>query len=543
MYLTRAWFRIAAFILAFLFSLSCNDAPVEDESISDGQTESTSEDTEETDSASESESEEDSEEENSEEDSEETSELPAGTLVISATIPGDLDVDTAIAMPVFRGKIEKDASIKAKKSSIASGALSLNIDTEETLFLSEGEGHNVKVDSHVLVTYKDTGDRFADAETMQFINVPLSDTENALNLFTSAYKDKTMELGDLTSENGQLIAAKSFTEEEFTDLSTEVLEELAKTDDALRSARNNFMNYDPETKEYMESLPYFQWNSVISPAINQFSPVTDTTFNYNGYGFYFSAVFNGFTLESLCLNSDESFKAIKLVPPVPVSTGTGDNTQTVSEFTNAANPGETPVINQGNGSRKECSGGGVYGYTYPEYPEVGFNWGGLNGAISEGYWKFYIEDQLKAQFDFAAVYPFDANDKPLVYIPSVKISVDPPTKEVFAVDIELYLYKNGSYQKITDPTAFKKIAANLGFSFTEHGDGGAQIEDYKEIEFIGGETLQLDLTKFNHRWFYTGDSSTTFESGKRLDKIAFQYEIYGSSFRFEYRQNLDGSSN
>ena len=198
------------------------------------------------------------------------------------------------------------------------------------------------------------------------------------------------------------------------------------------------------------------------------------------------------------------------------------------------------MINQGNGSRRECADAGIYGYTYPEYPEVGFNWGGFKGPITPGYWGFYVDEELKAKFDFASVYPFDANDKPLVYVPSVKISIDETNQKVNRVEVELYLFRDDQYVKVTDPTAFKKIASSVGFSFTQADGSAGQIEDYREIEKTFQEqTLQIDLAQFNHEWHYADSNSVNLDSGKRLDKIAFQYEIYGISYRFEFRRKLE----
>ena len=194
-------------------------------------------------------------------------------MVISANLPTDIAVDTALALPVFGGKIERDAPSKAAKSMITAGTLTLNVNTEQTLFLTDGgDNQNPTVDSHVIVTYKDTGDRFKDADTMRFINVPLSETESALNLFTSSFNKEKMELGDLVATEDSFVAKNGFTGEEFTDLSADVLAELAKTDDALRSAKNSFMNFDPISKEYMESKPFFRGSRPLHQRLTSFPP-------------------------------------------------------------------------------------------------------------------------------------------------------------------------------------------------------------------------------------------------------------------------------
>ena len=57
---------------------------------------------------------------------------------------------------------------------------------------------------------------------------------------------------------------------------------------------------------------------------------------------------------------------------------------------------------------------------------VSFNWGssdGFPGAVAEGVWVMKMNSKTVARFDLAASSPLDEDEKPTIYIPSVKIEV------------------------------------------------------------------------------------------------------------------------
>ncbi len=469
----------------------------------------------------------------------------SGTLAITATIKSSGLEDApnlAMAIPVSKGAVAEGVMGKVSPAEIKSGALSLSIggDTELRIIEDTYEGGSndtaptQAADSHVIVTVQDTGDRFADGETLQFINVPVSGGDPAMNLYTSALKAEKLELGELTTESSDLNSSKEISSDDFADISENVLKELATTDDALRKVRNNYMNYDPEEKSYIDVMPFFQWAAPLESTINAFSSAITLDDFYYGYGLYLTTTRSDFALEGICSKTGSDFKKIRLIPPTSVNAahGFGDTPVPYTSFGNGFVGGST--IRSSGGSRKECMMDAFYAYS--QNNSVGFNWGGMVGPIASGFWQLTLNDDVVGKFELASLYPFDANNKPKIYVPSIKMIPNSTTHKITSIAIEMYVYDQlEGFIKVTDLTAFKKVTSEMGFSFTEQS-GNDQFEDLQQVKFpSSGYTITVDPTIYSTNWIYSTDHDTAVSSGKRVDIIAFQYIMYGNTYRFEYR--------
>jgi hypothetical protein len=355
--------------------------------------------------------------------------------------------------------------------------------------------------------------------------------DNAINLYTGSAKVEEIQLGTLAASEGSLTASGEISSQQF-DLSDNILKELAATDDALRKIKNNYMNFDPATKEYVEIGPFFQWTADIAGTVNKNPTLTLDTNQYFGYGLYFSTNRKDMGLDSLCGEGSATHKAMKLLPPAAIQKkgyGANATTETITELSNAG----AGAIKTAAGSRQECMGTSFYAHS--ENGSGGFNWGGLVGAVAKGYWDLFLANQKVGRFDMAATYPFDAEGKPRTYLPALKITVDGSGK-VTAITADLYLYIGGTLVQVTDLSAFKKVVESVQFSFTERvNDQQFELLATAKIPETGG-TLTVDMSEFKDAWYWVDDENQAVTGGRKISDGAFFYNMYGSSFRFEYRR-------
>lgn len=455
----------------------------------------------------------------------------AGKIIISATLPAGTTSTHLAAIPVQGGQVDAQAVTNINSQPIEAGNVALTIESAAMQLLEGGQdGDNEQSSgdvSHVVIAYTDNADRFEAGDSFKFVTVPVGNAE-ALNLYTNELQTNTIDLGNV-SENGDTFTAENPIKDGDFAIATAVLEELAATDDALRSIKNAYMNTNPDTGETVELRPYFQWTQSLDGAIDSFTGADAAV--YFGYGFYFDTNRKDMTLDVICNDGAANHKPMKLAPPSPIILGSHNDpgAQDGTEVTELNSSGVGEVKNALD-TRLECGGGTFYAHGDSKYPGVGWNWGGIKGPIAKGYWDLFFGTEKAARFDLAAIYPFGADQKPVIYLPSFKITTS--GTKITKVEVKLYRYIGGVLTEITDLTAFRRVANWFGMSFTSFS-GTSQKEEYKTFDVpASGSVLTPDLATYEMNWHI---SDTAVPEGSRVEAFAFQYNLYGSDYRFELR--------
>ncbi|WP_141733777.1 hypothetical protein [Oligoflexus tunisiensis] len=356
----------------------------------------------------------------------------------------------------------------------------------------------------VLVAYTKTGDKVTEAESFRFIGMP---TASGNNLF--GMPDQSLignaNLGSITEGDGDEATSELSSADAF-DLPAETQDTLAEAAKALKSLKNAYMNAD------WRAEPFYLWSfgGEADSLLDAYADISKLT--YRGTGFYIgSQTDTPFTFEDICSASP---KSIQFVAPTAVNVRQFDGTGvSVTTFANTDAAEAEP-----QDGKRVCQGGGVGGFYAREDGTHDFmvnfgGGGGIMGAIPSGLWKLSYDGTEVGRFDLAAATPLDADDKPTVFIPSLKFTTS-GTKMTGAV-VEFYRWNGTEMAKITDMTPLKKLMTETTIGW-------------------GNESYRYDAT------FSEGAATmeTTFSEPVEKTSLAhgvFSYKIGQATYRFEFR--------
>jgi hypothetical protein len=391
---------------------------------------------------------------------------------------------------------------------------------------------------YVLVSMVSSGDRVAEAQSFRFIG--LGAGNKILNGLPTKNAKGNLGLGKISGEGDQAKAELAADGTAF-DLSTEAIDAMASTSNTLKAVRNVWMNFHPDTGESYETTPFYMWlGDDIDAVKNAFS--TPAAAGYNGMGLYLKARSAPFKFADVCNSANEG----KLTLTPPVALDTGGMSGKIDKERPFNNGGLTKINHES--SRDNCGGTetGFYAAGKEGDSDVMINWGtggSIAGKTPEGLFELAWQGTKLASFELASSSPFDAAGNPKVFIPSVKLRVDEGTGAVTRVDAKLFVW-DGSAYKEADGTAFRSMVSGFSIGLNESlGDGNRYDAGYSLLDNADGFYVEAPRFVNQHgnesgsgeadKWTWVDGSSSN--GSHVISSIAIYYEMFGSSYRVEFR--------
>ena len=383
--------------------------------------------------------------------------------------------------------------------------------------------------------------RWEEAQAMSFVGLP-SGSDNFINFPVKDAATNDLQLGKTTISGSDAKSEHEVSSNYFS-ISESALKQLATLSSPLKGVKNAYVNQNG-----YNTKPYFVWMGSRIPAMGStFTSATDANAEHMGYGIYFSSPSNaGPLLSDACRAITNTNDGYTLVPPAPINPNPdpdGTSYPATSLLDSRGNPGTVQAEGSTQG-RYSCAQGGSSPsiYIYGEDSSAssttvkvsGFNWGGTKGyapPVAEGKWTLKYDGTTVGLFDLKAASVLDANNKPKVFIPSVR-TIAGSDGVISKIEIRFLLYNSATstYDVISDLTAFKKIVANLFVELTVYGSTRKESHIPIDIESADASgVFSIDSSKFGStRW-------TTSEILGSGGVFATGYDLYGYSMRTEFR--------
>ncbi|HYX37059.1 MAG TPA: hypothetical protein VE954_28490 [Oligoflexus sp.] len=416
-----------------------------------------------------------------------------------------------------------------------------------TEYLDEMEAEvKTKGVSWALVTVEETGDAIADAETMKFISIGTAG--NSISAIPTNKVKGDLSLGAITLGSSSEVYTDLDASEVF-DLSSDVLSGMAKLNDTTKAIKNVYINGDT-----FEPTPFYMWYLPNLSNLDDFTAPETIAAKYNGSGFYLGVSLPDLTFNNVCGTS------AKLVELYPASGELDAGVYGKITPTRPFNNSNRSAI-QSESSRYNCGGSdtGFYAASrnddsdYLTQTDLMMNWGAggsITGAITEGLWKFKVDGVTKGAFDFASSAPFGADGTPKVFIPSVKLVKD-ADGNITDAQVKIYAKTADGWVALSDLTQFKETVGAFMMEFENRGNDNSTTGNAFNLFKDGTTTAGVvthDLSKAGGHgeeetaYTWKGFGSTASGDTKVLTGVAVYYEIFGSSYRVEFRGETDQSA-
>jgi hypothetical protein len=421
----------------------------------------------------------------------------------------------AIAVPVQGGLADATALKNATSAPITAGTLSLDVGKGAALNLLEPQASD-----YVIAVYDDEKpDVFSQGETFKFITAQLQSSSADGVLGLPAPKDgASLDFGTVPLDASDQAAAEGKLDAAAFTVPKGVIEELTRTDKALKAIKNTFMNTQASKGIDLTAAVSFSWGIDPRPLLDD---QTKTSVGgdavYFGYGINFQGHHPDVKPAEVCGAADNAqFKKFTLTPPAticatdrgktPADCGTADaagkfgfdvldNADATAMANNSGRDGCYSDDHQPMGKRMHLFGIGQDPAQNGKPGTLNFNWAGgwgFYGEMPAGYWDLKLEDKLIGRFDLAPSYPFvkadnaaktDTVDVPRVYIPGVKITTTgtPPARQLTKVEVVFYLAKGLDendhvvFEPVTDYAAMRRVFKDGAVTLAIHDfgiDGG-----------------------------------------------------------------------
>jgi len=348
---------------------------------------------------------------------------------------GTSGVDQVIAIPMERGALagwSMERSLTATINPDGTFSLPLATDTDWLLLL---------VNSTITGTGRYVGSVALSTGTNNLLNVPATDAGIS-----------TLNLGTLSQSGRDAVSGNTVNGTEFN-MTASQLASMAKTSDIFHNAMNIVNNYDPNTRIWYQMRPNFFWEGNYSLLDNQFSDPNSysltSSISNNGINFQMDTNSTSVTMDQICSKS----VTVEFVPPADIVDKSGNTWGPSNPISSADIAGCQTVYTDGCQSgncRETISSPGSVFYAsdaYGDIPGESISYGMQTyfSSVPTGLWLWKVNGPTVGQFDIASVSPpVTAGGGPKGYVPSYKLTVDPGTHQIMAIDINWYYYDEGT---------------------------------------------------------------------------------------------------
>lgn len=334
----------------------------------------------------------------------------------------------------------------------------------------------------------------------------LGDPSDNLIMMPAQRATGDIKMGDLEKSGDEAVSDNSLAEN-VTNFSLNIaqLREIARMDNVLKTIKNIYVNYDKQTGKFYSQLLAYRWNVAPENAKNKFCGAS--AFSLGGY----------YPSINSRNENDINYDAVKnksitltLVPPVPV---TSDNGNTYGSFSSSGVLTEVIRTNDRILSTNEPPFALILNNN--GWIQVGV---GLVENIVDGWWSLQKDTMEIAAFDFGMASPIDASGHPIVYVPSLNVTVG-ADDTIQQVDIKWYQYDAtaGDYIEVIDFTEFNRCKEMFAVA----------LMDADTLEEISRDISKETIIPTN-TWKYFGSAS----GGKVVKAIQVVYRIYGVDCTF-----------
>ena len=425
--------------------------------------------------------------------------------------------------------------------------------------LSEIENH-LGDQTWVLASAVSNEDRYTEATSFSFIGLPIGGN-NFINIPPLKAKGN-IGLGQVGLSGDDASAELPASSEVFT-FSDAALSEIAKTNAALKSIKNGYANSDAEATYTYSSQIWFWFKDKfvdgngksINNIKNQFS--VPTNLEYTGYS---AVVQPGGTAEqlsaeSLCDPTDSNYHTLEMAPPVGTTVAINKTGGTVFEDApgkraSNANMGPLNTSASSGSTVKSCMNYGSSGQTQAMNiskftgPTARNNysiweWGtsdGFTGEIPLGYWTLYFDNIAVAHFDFSSANPIDANGKPKIYMPDLKLTVDGAEK-ITKIEIRfnnLWDAEKG-FEPLTSLEALNSVVKSVRVSLS----GTDLMANDLSMKANDNLIFELEEPTIKDWYFYgttapTGGDCANSNGCVTANGIGIWFEMYGNQYSMQW---------
>jgi hypothetical protein len=352
--------------------------------------------------------------------------------------------------------------------------------------------------------------------------VAMKDVQDSLIKMPIADAKSDIDLGELTMNSNEAQSSNTISDNAADfNLSLSQLKEMARTDNVLKTIKNLYANYDMSTGVYCTMNIVYQWFSLDPSQIsNKFAdPAADNYITMGNLCYILNFNIND-PANVIYNNIAATNDTLDLFPPATVygiSYYGYNPADTNAWIRSTNNPGQFA-------SSKVSLNDNNYAYFYlnADQSPITCNYSYFGWLPVPGFW--YLkknQSQVLATYDMAAGSPPDSNGHPYVYIPAVRLNVN-PDKSISSIDIKWYYYGAGGYQEVTDFTDFNNAVANISVGLDRY------VMGYRYGEY--GKFTNNSYTP-QSAWDFFGSSVTN----RILDAVSINYNMYGSGFRVEWR--------
>jgi hypothetical protein len=361
---------------------------------------------------------------------------------------GASGVDQVIAIPMSRGELSgwsMQSSLTATVNPTGTFSLPLTTDSDWLLLL---------INTTIMGPGRYVGSVALNTGADSMLNVPATDAGIS-----------TLDLGTLSQSGQDAVSGNTVSGAAFN-LTADQLASMAKTSDIFHNAMNIVNNYDPDTGIWYQMRPNFLWNGDYSALAASYSDPNSYSFSGNGgINFQMDTNSTSVTMDNICNKS----VIVEFVPPVGSPISSADITGCRTVQTDGCEAGDC----------RETFGSTFFASNaYGDVPGESISYGMQTyfASVSPGLWRWTVDGSAVGQFDIAAVSPpVTAGGKPKGYVPSYKLTVDPATHRITAIDIKWYYYEEGtsSYVELlpSDLGVLKHFIGQAEVSF-DVTDGG-----------------------------------------------------------------------
>ena len=418
------------------------------------------------------------------------------------------NVDKILAIQSDRGYLADFSMQNSQSATIGSnGTFSLSLQTNEDWLL-------VLMDS----TAAQKTDQF-----VGYIAFNTGSADNLLQLPASTAKVSSIDLGTITASTTLTDTAGTQNVVNAADfsLTPQQLLAVAKNDDAFKYVKNFIINYDSASGVYYTLRPDFSWQGSYAGIDGAYQ--NPGQYVYNGYTSQLDSNTTSITMDKLCGSNGSAQVIVSLVPPSDVSSIGMTPTVTF----NAGNPlSSTGVVcNTATDGSIEAKNG--YFDATNRYSNISQSYYiRLGGTIPAGYWKYYEDGVLKAQFDIAVANPLDSNNNIKGFVPVIEVNKDNNGK-ITSMNLKWYSWDDasGQYIELADPSILRYL---IGSSQVYLENTTNNIRTYESINYDPSTTTSVSPSMYT--WYF----GTAGPANQQAQGIGIYYQSGGIGYFFEY---------
>jgi hypothetical protein len=321
--------------------------------------------------------------------------------------------------------------------------------------------------------------------------------------FPTASVKSDIDCGSLTQTGDESVSstnvasvAGSFT------LDVASLREIARRDNVLKAARNNYVNYDPASGVCYLLVPRFNWRGSRSSIDNRASTPGSDALDYEGYYPQFSSNDDAITLASLVSGA----AVLELYPPSTVQVDAGAKVYGPAAPLSSAGAAYAAGYGPADGNDIKVSAPEFFAINFKvndgESRADGFAFkpvetgSGINVPFMRDYagtWTLKKNGTAIGWFDLSVASPADATGRCALYTPSVKVTTD-GSGIISRVDVQFYAWDGSGYTAAADVAALNQLVGQYMLGFM---NGSA--EEYKYTSSQDSAGMEFSFSGFTNR--------------------------------------------